>query len=329
MIKNFYRFIFVINSPIIIISLCSWGFYVHETATQLAVYQLPKNLQEFFFSNIDSLTAHSIRPDKRRYTDKAENPKHFIDLEAYSDNAFSEMPRNWQQAIKKYSLDTLKKYGFLPYQVLIEYDSLVNAFKQKNAERIIFYADDLAHYIEDANVPLHTAINYDGQLTNQKGLHALWESTIPQLELNTYNLHTNHKAKYITDKSAAIWNAVKQAHDLLPEVFAKEREVAKNFPGNSKYVERKYHGRKTNVYSNKFAKQYAAALGASINNRLIYSASMVSDFWYSAWVDAGKPNLKNLYHFRRKNKKKLCRELKSDKGNRLLQDGLLRAKKEY
>lgn len=328
MIKNFYRFIFVISCPTIIISLCSWGFYVHETATQLAVYQLPKNLQEFFFSNIDSLTVHSIRPDKRRYTDKTENPKHFIDIEAYSNNALNEMPRNWHEAIKKYSLDTLKKYGFVPYQVLIEYDSLVNAFKQKNAARIIFYADDLAHYIEDANVPLHTTIKYDGQLTNQKGLHALWESTIPELELNTYNLHTKHKAKYVTNKSAAIWNAVKQAHNLLPQVFAKEKEVAKKFQGDSKHVEKIHHGRKTKVYSNEFAKQYAAVLGASINNQLIHSANMVSDFWYSAWVDAGKPHLKSLYHFSRKNKEKLGKELKSYTRNHLLQDGLLRAKKE-
>jgi hypothetical protein len=141
-------------------------------------------------------------------------------------------------------------------------------------------------------------------------------------------LHTNHKVKYITDKSAAIWNAVKQAHDLLPEVFAKEKEVAKNLSGDSKYVEKMYYGRKTKVYSDEFAKQYAAALGASINNQLIHSVNMVSDFWYSAWVDAGKPNLKNLYHFNRETKKKLCKELKSNKKNRLLQDGFLRVKKE-
>ena len=98
-----------------------------------------------------------------------------------------------KRAVEKYSWDTLKKYGYVPYQILIEDSLLVNALKQKNADSIFFYAVDLAHYIEDANVPLHTTNNYDGQLTNQKGLHALWESTIPELELSDYNLYKSIK----------------------------------------------------------------------------------------------------------------------------------------
>jgi hypothetical protein len=328
MLKKFIPAINVFCCCIIIISFCSWGFYVHETATQLAVYQLPKHLRQFFFSNIDSLTSNSIRPDKRRYTDKEENPKHFIDIEAYGENAINNMPANWQGAVRKYSFDTLKKYGYVPYEIMYEDSLLVNAFKQKNTDSILFYADDLAHYIEDANVPLHTAINYDGQLTNQKGLHALWESTIPELELAKYDLYKKHKATYIKDKPAAVWQAIRQAHALLPAMFEKEKEVAKNFPGDSKYIEVMRYGRKTKIYTDAFAKQYAVALGPTINDQLINSTNMVADFWYSAWVDAGKPNLKNLYRFNKNDKRKLCKELKAYKKNNLLPGHLLRAKKE-
>ena len=326
--KYFNRIALYFLSLILVVSLCSWGFYAHETITQLAVYKLPKQLRRFFFSNIDSLAASSIRPDKRRYLDKNEGPKHFIDLEAFGDSATYKMPHNWQDAVEKYSLDTLKKYGLVPYQVLIEYDSLVNAFKRKNADSIIFYADDLAHYIEDANVPLHTSINYDGQLTNQKGLHALWESTIPEHETGSYNLHKKHKATYIKDKPAVVWVAIRRAHSLLPSMFKKEKEVAQHFPDSSKYEEKMYYGRRTKVYTAAFAKQYAAALAPTINDQVNYSANMVSDFWYSAWIDAGKPNLKSLYDFSRKERKKLCKELKAYKRNNLVKDSLLRANRE-
>ncbi len=238
------------------------------------------------------------------------------------------MPHDLKTAVEKYSRDTLKKYGYVPYQVLIEYDSLVNAFKQKNADSIIFYADDLAHYIEDANVPLHTTNNYDGQLTGQKGLHALWETTIPELELSHYNLYSKHKAAYIKDKTETIWAAVRRAHALLPEMFEKEKEVAANFPDSSKYKEVMYYGRKTKMYTDDFAKQYAAALTTTINDQLNYSANLVADFWYSAWVDAGKPSLKNLYKCTSKNRKQLRREQRSYKKNNLLKDSLLRAKHE-
>lgn len=317
-----------LSCSIIIVSLCSWGFYVHETATQLAIYKLPKPLQKFFFANIDTISANSVRPDKRRYADRTENPKHFIDIENYGNGAMMTMPHDLKTAVEKYSWDTLKKYGYVPYQILIEYDSLVNAFKNNNGDSIIFYADDLAHYIEDANVPLHTTNNYDGQLTNQKGLHALWESTIPELELDDYNLHSKHAAVYVKDKEDAIWTALRRTHALLPEMFMKEQEVAENFPDSSKYIERMYYGKKTKVYSDEFAKQYAASLSSTINDQLNYCSDMVADFWYSAWIDAGKPNLKQLYNSNHKSRKALRKELRSYKKNNLLQDRLIRAHKE-
>ena len=313
---------------IIIVSCCSWGFYAHETVTQLAVYKLPKQVRRFFFSNIDSIIANSVRPDKRRGTDKTEGPKHFIDIENYGAGAMLTMPHDLKTAVEKYSWDTLKKYGYVPYQVLIEYDSLVNAFRHNNVDSILFYAVDLAHYIEDANVPLHTTNNYDGQFTGQKGLHALWETTIPELELSNYNLYAKHEATYLADKAETIWMAVRRAHALLPEMLEKEKEVANNFPDSSKYEERMYYGRKTKVYTDAFAKQYATALTTTINDQLNFSANMVADFWYTAWVDAGKPNVKSLYKFSSSSRKKLCKELKEYKKNDLVKDSLLRARKE-
>jgi len=322
------RYTLFFSCMIIIVSCCSWGFYAHETATQLAVYKLPKQVRRFFFSNIDSIIANSVRPDKRRNTDKTEGPKHFIDIENYGAGAMLTMPHDLKTAVEKYSWDTLKKYGYVPYQVLIEYDSLVNAFRHNNVDSILFYAVDLAHYIEDANVPLHTTNNYDGQFTGQKGLHALWETTIPELELSNYNLYTKHEATYLADKAETIWMAVRRAHALLPEMLEKEKEVANNFPDSSKYEERMYYGRKTKVYTDAFAKQYATALTTTINDQLNFSANMVADFWYSAWVDAGKPNVKSLYKFSRSSRKKLCKELKEYKKNDLVKDSLLRARKE-
>ncbi|MGC6428813.1 MAG: hypothetical protein ACON4Y_05945 [Flavobacteriales bacterium] len=59
--------------------------------------------------------------------------------------------------------------------------------KNNKSEQILFICSDLGHYIADANVPLHTTINYDGQLTGQKGIHAFWESRLPELFSSEYN----------------------------------------------------------------------------------------------------------------------------------------------
>ena len=50
------------------------------------------------------------------------------------------------------------------------------------------YAVDLAHYISDLHVPLHTSGNYDGKQTAQNGIHALWETQLPEAFMANYNL---------------------------------------------------------------------------------------------------------------------------------------------
>ena len=68
-------------------------------------------------------------------------------------------------------------------------------------------------------MPLHTSINYDGQLTGQKGLHSLWESVVPEIELTNFNLYSKHKAQYLKHPEERLWKTLQQAHVLLGDVF--------------------------------------------------------------------------------------------------------------
>src|SRR4028119_1022425 len=80
-----------------------WGFFVHRTVNQLAVYQLPKALRGFFYNNMDTVVQHSIRPDQRRNNDPTEATKHFIDLEIFGDSAAVKMPHHWDEAVQKFT----------------------------------------------------------------------------------------------------------------------------------------------------------------------------------------------------------------------------------
>src|SRR5256885_16055336 len=103
--KCFNRFIFYSNSPqscqtmknkkiayitglgIILMVCSSWGFLVHRTVNQLAVYEMPKNLRSFFIQHLDYMERNAPRPDISRNQDSTEATKHFIDLEMYGDSA--------------------------------------------------------------------------------------------------------------------------------------------------------------------------------------------------------------------------------------------------
>ena len=314
---------YIVLAFTITIGLSSWGFLVHRTIHQLAIYSLPEPLQSYMHKEITNLVSNSTRPDIRRNTDKTEATKHFIDLEAYGPNAANNMPLKWEAAVQQYSEDTLLKYGWVPYLIIEELDKLTNAFKSKNKDSILFYAADLGHYIGDAHVPLHTSINYDGQLTGQKGLHSLWESYVPELRIDQYQLYNAHKATYIKNPSEAIWMDVRKAAALVPSMLAIEKEVSIQFKPETKYKTAMRYGRETKVYTKEFAEAYANGLGPTVNAQLIASANMLADFWYTAWVNAGKPILST-----REISPTLSNELKSFKLNHLIQDDLLLSKKE-
>jgi hypothetical protein len=276
--------------------LSSWGFLVHKTVQQLAIYELPKSIKSFFYQHKDKLVYNAPRPDIRRNQDSTEATKHFIDLEMYGNNAVNNMPLNWNDAVKKYTKDSLLKYGYVPYHVIYMKGKLTNAFREQNKDSILFYASDLGHYISDANVPLHTTVNYDGQLTNQKGLHSLWESMIPEIEITHYSLYSKHKAKYLKHPEQDIWGAVRTSAALVPEMLAKEKEVSMSFTDTQKYRVQMRRGKEYKSYTSEFAKAYAVSLKSSINDQLIASANLIADFYFTAWVDAGKPNLAELHN---------------------------------
>jgi hypothetical protein len=303
----------------------SWGFLVHRTVNQLAVYELPKIPRAFFYSNMDYIVKHSVRADLRRNEDSAEDTKHFIDFEAFGDSAAWKMPMSWGDAVRLYSKDSLIKYGYVPYHIIMMKVRLTDAFRNKNKDSILFYAADLAHYIGDAHVPLHTTLNYDGQLTNQKGLHSLWESTIPEIELDQFDLSSTHKAKYLKQPDLAIWQALRNAHVLTANVFQQEREASAKFTDSTKYRLQIRRGKEVKSYTTEFAKSYYQRLGSTVNEQLINAANLIADFWYTSWVDGGKPDLKMLTGSGLTDEQKqiLKKECKAFKENNLLKEKLL------
>lgn len=305
-----------------------WGFLVHKTVHQLAVYELPESMQPFFYQQMGYLVNNAPRPDMRRNEDSTEATKHFIDLEMFGEQAATRMPLDWNRAVQKYTADSLIKYGYVPYQVVHIKEKLTNAFRKGNKDSILFYAADLGHYIGDAHVPLHTTVNYDGQLTDQKGLHSLWESMIPELEIGNYSLYSAHKAVYLKNPAEAIWQAIRKAAKLVPEMLQKEKELSKGFTDEQKFRVQIRRGKETKSYTTAFAKAYASALGTTINDQLRASADLIADFWYTSWVDAGKPDLSRINTgWSALTQQQLEAELKAFRENKLLENKLLLSKK--
>lgn len=285
-------FIFLLISFSTSIAL-SWGFFAHKRINRLAVFTLPSELILFYKSNIEWITEHAVDADKRRYASPDEAPRHYLDADHYGKSPFDSIPKTWNEAVKKYTEDTLKAYGIIPWHIERVTRQLTQAFKDKNAQRILRLSADLGHYIGDAHVPLHTTLNYNGQLTNQIGIHGFWETRLPEMFYNDYNYFVG-KAVYLDDPLETAWKIVRESFAALDSVLTFERQLTKDFPSDKKYSVVQRNGRPIRDYSNEFSAEYHKRLNGMVERRMRSSIRMVGSFWYTAWVNAGKPDLRKL-----------------------------------
>lgn len=302
----------------------AWGQWGHKHISRAAVFALPDSMRIFFYNHIDYITEAAVVPDLRRaiINDKNESNRHFIDLEDFK-TPIADIPKSPEEAYKKYDKAFLDKAGILPWYIQTLTGKLTAAFKKGNKSEILFIAADLSHYIADAHQPLHTSSNYDGQLTGQKGIHALWESTLPQRFGNGYDFKTA-PAQYIDNIEQKTWDIIIQAHSLVDTILAKDKEVRDRFTADNMY--KKDSTGKTvmfyssPVYSDEYQREFYKALDGMIEKQLRLSIYDVACYWYTAWVNAGKPDLiiKDDPHLTKQNRKNYKRELKAWKKGKIL-----------
>ncbi|MFD0764083.1 zinc dependent phospholipase C family protein [Mucilaginibacter lutimaris] len=279
---------------IAIITLCSsWGFFAHYRINRLAVFTLPKGMAGFYKANIDFITEHAVSADKKRYVDSTEAPHHFFDADHYGKQPFRDVPLRWIDAAAKYSSDTLNKYGTVPWAIQSNYYWLVKAFKARDTTAILISSANLAHYMSDAHTPLHLTQNYDGQLTNQQGIHSLWESRLPELFSNSYNYNVG-KARYINNPLAEAFKICRASYKSVDTVLRVERALNKTFPAAQKYAMEQRGNRKVKVYSVAYSRAYHRLLKGMVQRQMRASILSVGSYWFSAWVDAGQPDLDKL-----------------------------------
>ncbi|MFT3703918.1 MAG: zinc dependent phospholipase C family protein [Agriterribacter sp.] len=268
-----------------------WGFYAHQVINHQAVFLLPPSMMVFYKPHIDFITLHAVDPDKRRYIVAEEGPRHFIDLNRYGIYPFEALPHNWNAAIEKYSEDSLFMHGIVPWWINIMVDRLTVAFRQKNYTAILKLSAELGHYVADSHVPLHTHSNYNGQQTGQNGIHGFWESRVPELLAENNFDYFIGKADFIIKPQQFIWNNVMESAKAADSVLLFEKTLTQQFPPDQKYSFEERNGIIQKQYSSAFTIAYNNMLGGMVERRMRQSIYAVACLWYTAWVNAGQPQL--------------------------------------
>jgi hypothetical protein len=288
------KLLFLLLFPFIVQPCFCWGFYAHRKINYYSIFLLPPQMMLLYKPNADYIMEHAVDPDKRRYAIPEEAPHHYIDIDRYGRYPYDSLPRKWNDAVAKYSEDTLKAYGIVPWWIQTMLYRLTNAFKEKNQAKILKLSAEIGHYIADAHVPLHANSNHNGQLTDQKGIHAFWESRIPELLADKEWDFFIGKAEYIRNPADFIWKTVLESAAAADTVLRIEKELTNRFPADQKYSFEDRNGLVVRQYSTAFTRNFDAQLRGMVEKRMRQSINAVASFWYTAWVNAGQPDLSKL-----------------------------------
>lgn len=273
--------------------LGSWGFFAHRLINRTAVFSLPKEMAAFYKRHIEYITEHAIDPDKRCYVDTLESTRHYIDLEDLDDARTDTAAIHWSHAVARFTERKLKAAGIIPWQIELTYRRLTDAMYARDPTRILRYAADLGHYVSDAHVPLHTTRNYNGQFTNQRGIHAFWETRLPERFAADYDLWIG-RAVYVSAVLDEAWTIVRESHALVDSVLSLEQALSNQFRADRKYAYVSRNGVLHRNYSEDYTQAYHRVLNGMVERRMRASIRRTANLWYSAWIDAGQPNLQDL-----------------------------------
>jgi hypothetical protein len=193
-----------------------------------------------------------------------------------------------------YAIDHFSPYGIVPYHLPVMQARLTKAFRDKDVKLILRLSAEFGHYIGDAHVPLHTTENYNGQLTNQTGIHAFWESRIPELFADEEYDYFVGKAEYIAEPKSYFWDVVLESHSLVDSVLQIERRLSETFPEDKQYCYEERLGRTIRTYCKEYAAAYQQRMAGMVEDRMQATILSIGSCWYTAWVDAGQPDLRFL-----------------------------------
>jgi hypothetical protein len=257
----------------------AWGFEAHKLIADRFIALLPQELRPLFERRRAFIVERSIDPDLWRNVGwDDEPPNHFMDLDYYGKDPFPGLPHDYDRAVAKFGRDVVHQQGLLPWRTAEFHGRLRRAFESLNRESsyalddIVLFSALIAHYASDGHVPLHGVMNYDGQLTDQHGLHSRWEAEL--FERNRTALKIAPAVPVpVTDAREFMFTTLLASSRLAEGVLQADRKAV---AGREFYDDR---------YFEVLGKEQLATLERRLNDSITAVASLV----IGAWEEAGKP----------------------------------------
>ena len=255
-------------------SALAWGPVAHDIVTTWAIQTLPPEIRSFFENNRQFMVEHANDPDELMKTDRYERMRHYIYLDKYGTFPYLTLSHEYAQAKGKIASWTIIRNGVLPWQIGEFSLRLTKAMKAEDWAEVKLDAAALAHYLADAHDPLHTTQNFDGQMTLQTGLSARFDINLVDHYSKFFIMHPE-SAEKIDD----------------PTEYAFQTCLASNVWANLILWSDLRAREGLTDYTDEYYDRFYNRVGPTVVHEINEAAHDAGSYWYTAWLNAGRPQL--------------------------------------
>jgi hypothetical protein len=247
-----------------------------------AIDLLPPEIGSFFQTHRGELLLRVNDPDLWRVAGWDEAHHHFLDFGAapFGRFPFLALPRDYEAALTKFGASTLHEYGELPWRTAEMADKVRDAFGRIRSRAsfaesdLVLFSSAAAHYLQDAHQPLHAHINYDGQQTGQRGVHARFESAL--FERFEQRLTVRSGTPWpIVDIRGATFEVLLDSYQLVPGLLEADRMARRGRVG----------------YDDEYFEDFFIRAKPLLERRLGDAITATVGMILGAWNQAGQPRV--------------------------------------
>ena len=254
-------------------SACAWGLKVHVAICLEASKNITGDMKEWEkYAHI--LARNTMNPDFWKEGDSQESPRHYIDMDNFVKLPLSGIPLDLEAATAKWGADRMASEGIAPWVIVRLQERLTQAMTSNQWVEAVRLAAAMSHYIGDTHQPLHCTTHFDGPTEQSRGLHVRWEENMPEQYLN-FRMIKASPSVFIDDPWTAVWSWTKTAYAQCDTIFTADEEARRQSRGDME----------SSVYYQTLWSQTKNLFLAQTSQ----AATDLASFWYTAWVNAGRP----------------------------------------
>lgn len=260
----------------------AWSWEAHRFIMRRALEILPAEIKPFFTEHREETIYRSIDPDLWRDAGWEEDHNHFVNFGApeLGPFPFVAFPRDQTAALEKFGASGLKRLGTLPWRLQEMVGNLRRAFEGfakgngLSPQQTVLFAGAASHYIQDATQPLHASNNYDGQLTDQRGLHSRFELGLIERFESRITL-APAQPKTIASMRDYAFETLLASYQKVDAILKADREAV---------------GTK-DTYDDQYFESFFVKVKPTFEGQLSTAVSATASVIMTAWNEAGRPAL--------------------------------------